>query len=150
MRDELHDAVEKANVVDVLTELFLATDRRDWEAVKRCFAPQVLFDMSSLTGAPASTVAAEEIAAGWEQGLRPVRAVHHQAGNFQVRLRGEAAEAFCYAIAIHYLPNPKGSTRTFVGSYEFELRKDDAWRVTKFRFNLKWIEGNAELEKGAG
>jgi hypothetical protein len=39
------------------------------------------------------------------------------------------------------------NTRTFVGSYDFELLKDDGnWRISKFKFNLKYVDGNANLE----
>jgi hypothetical protein len=149
---EVEILVEKEKVVDTLVELFVATDRRDWKAVEACFAPQVLFDMSSLTGAAPATMPASQIAAGWEQGLRPLQAVHHQAGNFQTRIEGAEAEARCYAIATHFLPNPSGrNTRTFVGSYDFRLaRLEGRWRVTLFRFNLKYVDGNLELEKSAG
>jgi len=147
--DDIELLVEKQKVIEVITDLFVATDQRDWPTVLDCFAPQVLFDMRSLTGTAPGTVAAKDIVAGWEQGLAPLKAVHHQAGNFQVRVEGSEAVAFCYALASHYLPNPFGrNTRVFVGSYDFQLTKDGArWRITMFRFNLKYIEGNPELEK---
>ena len=149
---DLETLLEKDRIVDALTELFVATDRREWNGVREVFAPQVRFDMSSLTGIAASTMTGAQIAQGWEEGLKALKAVHHQAGNFQVRLRGPAeAEARCYAIATHFLPNPTGrNTRTFVGSYDFELEKvAGRWRITLFRFNVKYVEGNLELEKSA-
>jgi SnoaL-like domain len=151
MEHDLETLLERQRIVDAVTELFVATDRRDWPAVIACFAPQVTFDMRSMTGAPETTVASSEIAAGWERGLAPLAAVHHQAGNFQVRVEGDTAEASCYAIASHYLPNPSGrNTRTFVGSYDLGLRKDAGrWRITRFRFHLKYVDGNAELERSA-
>lgn len=147
--DELELLVERQRVVDVITELFVATDRRDWPAVIDCLAPKVAFDMSSLSGVAPSEVEAADIAEGWRRGLAPLTAVHHQAGNFQVRVRGDDAEAFCYAIASHYLPNPSGrNTRVFVGSYDFGLRKEAGrWRITLFRFNLKYVDGNLDLER---
>ncbi len=148
--NEVQLLVEKDRIVEALTEIFVSTDRRDWPAVRACFAPQVTFDMASLTGAPAATVPAEQIVAGWEQGLRPLQAVHHQAGNFQVAVEGEEAEAHCYAIASHYLKVPSGrNTRVFVGSYDFRLRKEGGrWRISLFRFNLKYVDGNPDLERG--
>jgi hypothetical protein len=149
--DDLEMVLERQRIVDVVTELFIATDRRDWPRVIDCFAPQVSFDMRSLSGAAPSTMAATEIAAAWEQGLAPLTAVHHQAGNFQVQVRGDDADAFCYATASHYLPNPSGhNTRVFVGSYDFVLRKGAGrWRITLFRFNLKYVDGNVDLERAA-
>jgi hypothetical protein len=150
--EALEMLVERQRIVDVVTELFLATDRRDWPAVVDCLTPQVEFDMHSLSGVAASTLAASEIAAAWERGLAPLAAVHHQVGNFQVRMRGDEAEAFCYGIASHFLPNPSGrNTRVFVGSYDFVVRKDAGrWRIALFRFNLKYVDGNVDLERAAG
>jgi hypothetical protein len=90
----------------------------------------------------------EDIVAAWETGLKPLKAIHHQAGNYLVEVNGTNAEAFCYGIASHYLPNKSNkNTRTFVGSYEFELQKDSGrWRIAKFKFNLKYIDGNPDLE----
>lgn len=53
--------------------------------------------------------------------------------------------------ASHYLPNPSGrNTRTFVGSYDLSLeRAAGRWRISAFKFNLKYIDGNRELESGA-
>lgn len=78
-----------------------------------------------------------------------MQAIHHQAGNFRVTLRGDAADASCYAIAFHYRPNPSGrNTRTFVGSYDLGLRREGGrWRIDRFRFDAKFVDGNLELEK---
>jgi hypothetical protein len=141
--------VDHQQVVDAITDLFIATDEKDWPAVVDCFTPTVRFDMSSAGGGAEADVPAMEIAAGWERGLAGLRAVHHQIGNFRVRLRGDDADASCYGIASHWRPNPTGrNTRTFVGTYDVGLRRDGVrWRINRFRFNLKYVEGNLELER---
>jgi len=146
----IDDLIARQEVIEAIDELFIATDHKDWAAVRAVLAPRVMFDMESTGGGPAAERTGEEIAAGWEQGLAPIQAIHHQAGNYRVRVEGDRAEAFCYGIAYHYLPKQDGrSTRVFVGSYAFELERDAArWRITSFRYNLKFIDGNAELEKG--
>jgi 3-phenylpropionate/cinnamic acid dioxygenase small subunit len=151
MADPLAELLEKDRVQDVITRLFIATDERDWTGVLDCFTDQVLFDMQSLTGQPPATMPAREITAGWETGLKPIQAVHHQVGNFRIRVSGATAEAFCYGIASHYLRNATGNnTRTFVGTYDFSLTKQrDAWKITRFKFNLKYVEGNLNLEQFA-
>jgi hypothetical protein len=120
--------------------------------VAAVLAPRARFDMSSAGGGPASVRTGEEIAAGWEQGLASIRSIHHQAGNYRVRVDGDRAEAFCYGIAYHHLPNPSGrDTRVFVGSYDFELEMmDGRWRITVFRYTLKFIDGNRDLESSRG
>ena len=49
----------------------------------------------------------------------------------------------------HHRPNPTArNTRTFVGSYDFGLRRDGGrWRISSFRFEVKYVDGNLELEK---
>jgi hypothetical protein len=135
-------------IVDTITTLFVATDARDWESVRACFAPEVHFDMTSLAGGEPRQMSPDEIAAGWEHGLAPIEAVHHQVGNFRVDLRGSEASAFCYGIAYHYRRHPSGrNTRVFVGSYDFGLREDGGrWRINGFRFDAKFVDGNLGLE----
>ncbi len=147
MDAQLQALLDRTQIVETITRLFVATDNRDWPEVEACFADSVLFDMSSLgAGAPRSMKPAE-ITAGWDAGLKPLKAIHHQAGNHIVRVAATTAEAFCYAIATHYLPNKTGAnTRTFVGSYDFGLvKRADRWLIDRFRFNLKYVDGNADL-----
>lgn len=140
---------EHLEIVEAITTLFVATDEKDWGAVRACFADQVLFDMSSLSGSPASVVPADTIVDGWRQGLEPIEALHHQAGNFRVAVDGNEADAFCYGIAYHYRPNVSGkNTRVFVGTYDFHLVCAwGRWRIERMRFQVKFVDGNLELEK---
>jgi hypothetical protein len=147
----MDDLAEKRAVEETITKLFVFTDRREWPAVKALFADRVRFDMTSLAGGSPAEMTPEQIAGAWEAGLKHLQAIHHQAGNFLVTLRGDRADASCYGIASHYLPHPSGrNVRTFVGSYDFGLRKAGSeWRIEAFTFHLKYIDGNPDLE-GAG
>jgi hypothetical protein len=150
MRDSVEHLIQKDRVICVINDLFVATDNRDWEKVKGCFTDNVLFDMTSLAGGSPAKMTPRQIADAWEQGLNHLKAIHHQAGNFSVDVRGEEADAHCYGIAYHYLPNSTGrNTRVFVGSYDFHLRESGgSWRIDRFKFNLKFIDGNPDLEGG--
>ncbi len=140
--------IERTAVMDTITRLFLATDRRDWKAVEACLADEVLFDMSSGGGGPARRVPAHSITEGWDAQLKPIEHVHHQAGNFIVQIDGERATSSCYGVAFHHRSNASGrNTRLFVGSYDFDLEKlAGAWRITTLRFHLSFLEGNPQLE----
>lgn len=149
---QLRAILDRERVVAVVTELFLATDRRDWTGVEACFAPTVTFDMSSVGAGPEASRSAREIAAGWREGLAGVEQIHHQAGNFVVTLAGDEAAVSCYGIAYHYRGRRDGrNTRVFVGSYDFRLARDGEraeapWRITAMRFALKFVDGNPALE----
>ena len=144
--------LDRERVVALVTELFLATDRRDWAGVEGCFAPAVAFDMSSVGAGPEASRSPREIAAGWRDGLAGVEHIHHQAGNFVVTLAGDEAAVGCYGIAYHYRARRDGrNTRVFVGSYDFRLVRDAEgaeapWRITAMRFALKFVDGNPALE----
>lgn len=148
MENEIQKVIDRAEIIETINRLFIGTDNRDWELVKSCFAHTVLFDMTSLSGGDPEDVTPDAIVAAWDSGLKPLKAIHHQAGNYLVDSDGTKAEAFCYAVASHYLPNQSGrNTRTFVGSYETALAKEEGrWRITRFKFNLKYIDGNPDLE----
>ena len=140
--------VEKEKVMEVVNQLFINTDNRNWEMVSSLFASEVLFDMTSMVGGEPVTLTPQDIIAAWDKGLKPLKAIHHQAGNYIVRINQNDAEVFCYGIASHYLPNKiNQNTRTFVGSYDFHLvKKAEQWQIDKFKFNLKYIDGNMNLE----
>ena len=151
MDAELQTLIDKDRIAEVVHRLFVRTDERDWAGVRECFADEVLFDMTSLSGGEPARLSPQQITDGWEEGLRRVRAIHHQVGNLAVAPRGGVADAFCYGTASHYLPVPSGrNTRVFVGSYRFHLvRRDGAWRIDRFRFDLKYLDGNPDLEAEA-
>lgn len=141
-------AMDRLDVIEAVNRLFIETDNRDWEAVKRCFHDPVTIDMSSVGLGAAREMAPDAIAKKWQEGLTPLDGLHHQAGNHLVTVEGNRATVFCYGIAIHYLPNATGrNTRTFVGSYDFQLSCETGpWLITEMRFNLKWVDGNPDLE----
>ena len=140
---------DQRDIIETITNLFIGTDERDWQRVRRCFATHVQFDMTSLAGGEPATLTPQQITDGWDAGLKPIQSVHHQAGNFLVEIGSDEADAFCYAIAYHYKPVKSGrNTRVFVGSYEFHLiRTFEQWKIDRFKFNLKFIDGNPDLEK---
>jgi len=148
MMEKYHDLLQREEVRQVVTRLFISTDNRDWDTVSRLFAAEVLFDMTSMVGGEPVKLTPKEIVASWDKGLKPLKAIHHQAGNFIVNTNQTEATVFCYGIASHYLPNKTNqNTRIFVGSYNFHLvRNGENWQIDRFKFNLKYIDGNPNLE----
>jgi hypothetical protein len=137
------------SLVELANKLFVYTDNREWAKLnKEVFKEEVLFDMSSLGAGPAKKMKAQEICKMWDDGFAGIDYVHHQSGNFIVDFLNETeANVFCYAIASHYKASAsKGKTRVFVGSYDLHASlTDEGWRLDSFKYNLKYVEGNAEL-----
>lgn len=141
--------LDKDQIVDTVNQLFISTDNRDWDRVKTIFASQVEFDMTLLAGGTPSTLSAQQIVDAWDNGLKALQAIHHQVGNFIVEVNGDEAKVFCYGTATHYLPNKTNrNTRTFVGSYDFLLKRVNAsWKIAHFTYHSKYVDGNLKLEE---
>ena len=146
---DLETLVAKDRIAAVVHRLFTATDRRDWPAVRACLADVVDFDMTSLAGGNPARLTPTQITDGWDAALKPIQNVHHQIGNLQIAVHGDAATTFCYGIALHYRATASGdNVRRFVGSYDFALRRSgEGWVISAFRFNAKFVDGNLALEK---
>jgi hypothetical protein len=84
----------------------------------------------------------------WRAGFEGLDAVHHQAGHYLIDVTKDEASLFGYAIATHFKKSAqKGKTRMFVGSYDLKaIRTRLSWRLTQFKYNLKYIDGNTTLE----
>ncbi|MCG8579474.1 MAG: nuclear transport factor 2 family protein [Bacteroidales bacterium] len=137
-------------IEQVVSELFVASDNRDWDTVEAIFADKVELDYSSMNGNPAVELSPQQITDAWKTILPGFTATHHQLGNFITHLNGETADVFCYGTATHYLEHEAGNIWTVVGSYNLQLIKDgNNWRVTKMRLNFKYQDGNAQLPQAA-
>lgn len=104
--------------------------------------------MSSAGGDVPKTLKAKEIGDMWEQGLRDLDAVHHQAGHYLIKVNGDDADIYGYAVATHYRKSAlNGNSRAFVGSYDLlAVNTYTDWRLSSFKYNLKYVDGNAKLE----
>ena len=142
MEDQLRELPAKDAALATINRLFIRTDERDWRAVPDCFTPEVVYEVRANPSVEPTTLTPDLIVGGWEMGLRRLEAVHHQQD------APVAADAFCYGIASHYRTTKSGNnTRVFVGSYDFHLvETESGWKIDRFRFNLKYIDGNQNLD----
>ena len=137
---------EKWNIVETVTQLFVATDSSNWQKLQAVLADSVQLDYSSMNNQPASMTSPTEIIEQWSAVLPGFDFTHHQLGNFMVEINGETAHCFCYGTATHYLESDEGNIWTVVGSYDFDLQKENnQWIITAIRFNYKYQSGNAKL-----
>lgn len=140
---------DKIEVEELANKLFMYTDAREWHKLEiEVFSPDVWFDMTSAGGGEPKYIPASEICAMWKEGFANLDAVHHQAGHYLISVDANDANIFGYAIALHYRKAAKkGNTRSFVGSYDLKaVRGTKGWRLSQFKYNLKFIDGNSTLE----
>lgn len=140
--------MDKIELQELANRLFMYTDAQDWEGLQReVFIEDVWFDMKSGGGGEPRQLKARDICALWQEGFSDLDSVHHQAGHYLVDVTGAEATIFGYAVALHYRgAATQGKTRTFVGSYDLKaVRAPQGWRLSSFKYNLKFIDGNAAL-----
>lgn len=140
---------KKTQPKDVVKQLFVATDQKQWDKVENCFAKEVLLDYSSM-GNPAATLTPKQITDAWKTILPGFTHTHHQIGNFQESIDKNKAEIFAYGTATHYLEDENGSVWTVVGTYNFTLIKEGKfWKINKMKFNFKYQDGNLLIPQKA-
>lgn len=143
---DLQVLADRLDVSDTITKLFVYCDQARWaDLADSILAENVFFD-SGFGGVPETRTGAS-IADGWAEGLGALDAVHHQAGNHLIEITGDTALAHADAIAVHLKNDAtQGKTRWFVGSYVLGLeRSPKGWRINRFEYKLKLIDGNADL-----
>ena len=132
----LDDLADRAAIADVVAGLAHAQDDRDWPALRRLFADEVLLDLSThhFGRPPATTTAADlvELARGTLEGFDRT---HHAASNLEVRLSGDQAECRVHMVAYHHVPAAPGVVDhcTMRGYWRFTLRRlAGRWLITRW------------------
>lgn len=140
---------EREKIIETVNKLFVYTDTQNWDALKsEVFEENVHLDMSSM-GSPAIDTTAERICEMWDEAFKGIDHVFHLAGNHVFeQLNESSAQLIVYSIASHYKANTtNGPTRQFVGTYNLKLtRKGTHWRIYFFKYNLKFMKGNINLD----
>jgi len=134
--------------IEAVNRLFIAADNRNWPVVSNSLSNEVLLDYTSMAGGEPATLKASQIIEAWRALLPGFEKTHHQLGNHIVTVSGNEAKVFCYGTATHLLKNDSNNNFWIVvGSYDFDLKKEGVWRISKMKFNLKYLDGNLELPK---
>jgi hypothetical protein len=143
------DYTIREEIIEVVNRLFINTDERNWDGMKKeVFAKEVVFDMTSMGAEKVEQLSSKQICEMWDEGLSGIDAVHHQAGTYLVEPDNESSvNVKAYAIATHYKKDAQGGPiREFVGSYDLHLVKGiSGWKIDKFAYRLKYMTGNLEL-----
>src|SRR5262245_39896991 len=132
---------DKIELTELVNKLFMYCDAQQWDQLlDEVFTQSIWFDMSSAGGNKPQSMSAEDVCKMWADGFAGLDAVHHQAGHYLIKVAGNKADIFAYAVATHYKKAAtKGTTRNFVGSYDLKAeRKENGWKLSQFKYNLKY------------
>ncbi len=140
---------EKIELTELANKLFMYCDAQQWNKITdEVFTQHIWFDVSNAGGGQPLSMESKEACKLWADGFTGLDAVHHQAGHYLITINNAEADIYAYAVATHYKrAAAKGNTRTFVGSYDLKAKLTaNGWRLTQFRYNLKYIDGNKTME----
>ncbi|MEV6639062.1 nuclear transport factor 2 family protein [Amycolatopsis sp. NPDC051371] len=122
----LQELVDRTAIADVVAGLAHAQDDRDWIALRRLFAEEVMLDLSTHHhGRPPETVTAADLVELARATLEGFDCTHHAATGLVVRRSGDEADCRTHMVAYHHVPADPGVVDhcTMRGYWELKLRK---------------------------
>jgi hypothetical protein len=135
-------------VVDVFTRMLHALDLRDWQGVRDAFADHVDVDYSSLSGAPAANVSADDLVGGWRSFVGAFDATQHMTGPVvTAETREGEMRAATHVRGFHHIASAAGGETWMVaGHYQARLvDRRDGWRIIGLTLKVLYQDGNLEL-----
>ncbi len=140
---------EKNSIQSVVTQVFVATDNRDWKSVEEAFNNQVLLDYTSMAGGEPSQLTPIQITDSWKTILPGFDHTHHALSNFNVDVTDKEATVTHYGNAEHFIDLENAEdVWTVVGTYDHHLIKTSkGWKIDRMKFNLKYMDGNMDLPR---
>ncbi len=140
-----------AEIRDLVTKMFVYTDRRRWDDLADVFADRVTLDWTALLCGEPATIAGAEVGSIWKGLMSGWRATQHLTGNLLVRIDGDEASVSVDAQATHYLPDDLGDSRWVLGCY-YDMRARRSaigWRLVEVTLHPLWSTGNRDLLRRA-
>lgn len=135
MADAVRALVDDAAVARVMVHYAQGIDRRDWDLVRSCFAPDAYVKGSSFEGPR------EEYLSTLFAGVERFPVTMHFIGNQDRRLDGDTAWTETYLIA-HHFADPAGEVESIVLGvrYHDQLARqgDGTWAITRRDVHADW------------
>jgi hypothetical protein len=138
---------DRLAIIELIGQLVLLLDARNWDALERLFTETVYNDRTSLTGGEPETVGVAEFVGGWRYLMQNLDAVHHLVTCHVINLDGDRATCAANMMGTHVLANPSGGPMWTVGGrHDYQLtRTADGWRIGGITFTIQWATGNQNI-----
>ena len=132
------ELTDQQQIIATTIAMAALADRREWNASAAVFTDEVRADYTALVGGEPFTGRANDLVAGWKEGLGVFTATQHLVTNHEVAITGNRAEVRTYFQATHCRPD---QTLWVVGGrYHYVLEKQaDGWRISAITLTPIWI-----------
>lgn len=135
---------DRASLIDVVCRFAVSIDRRRWDDFASCFAERV--EINTVRTGTWVSVGRDEIVATQRRVFESYTATQHLSTNHQVTIDGDRAIVVATLNATHYLEGAAGGDfHQQVGYYEYQLARENTWRITGVEQFLHWQRGNQAI-----
>ena len=138
---------DRLAILELIGNLALLLDARDWDALEGIWADEVYYDRTSLFGGEPMTVTPAELVEGYRQALGNLDSLHHMITNHVIKLDGDRATCAANMQGTHVFANTSGDdTWTVGGRHDYQLtRTADGWKIAGLTFTIQWASGNMNI-----
>lgn len=138
---------DRLAILELIGNLALLLDARDWDALEGLWADQVHYDRTSLFGGEPETLTPAELVAGYQAALGGLDALHHLITGHVISIDGDRATCAANMQGTHVLANASGDQMWTVGGrHDYRLeRTADGWRIAGLTFTVQWATGNMHI-----
>ena len=138
---------DRLAILELIGNLALLLDARDWNALEGVFTDPVYYDRTSLFGGEPGTLSRAELIGGYRQALGNLDAVHHLITCHVINLDGDQATCAANMQGTHVLANTSGGPIWTVGGrHDYQLKRTpDGWRIAGLTFTIQWATGNMHI-----
>src|ERR1700749_548331 len=141
------DTEDRLAILELIGNLALLLDARDWNAFEGLFTTPVYLDRTSLFGGEPETLSPAELVDGYRHTLGNLDAVHHLITCHVINLDGDQATGAANMQGTHALANSSGGPIWTVGGrHVYQLKRTPGgWRISGLTFTLQWATGNMNV-----
>lgn len=135
---------DRDDIAQLISDLGLLVDARDWDGLRELFADEVDVDYTSLNGGQPQRVPPADLVGGWKQMLEPLVATHHLISNHSVTLDGDRASLAANVTATHV---PQEREHWVVGGrYDVMARSiNGRWHINALTLTVRWQTGSQDI-----
>ena len=138
---------DRLAILELIGNLALLLDARDWDALEELFADPVHYDRTSLFGGEPLTFSPAELVDDYRHNLGNLDAVHHMITCHVINIDGDQATCAANMQGTHVFSNPSGGPIwTVAGRHDYQLKRTAAgWKIAGLTFTLQWATGNMNI-----
>lgn len=136
-------SADEAAIETIVESVVILADTRNFEALERLYADEVMVDYSSLSGQPAELRSPTSLMTEWSATLPGFDRTRHALSNVAAKVSGDHATARADVVAGHWIDTAYWEVK---GHYDYELiRDEEGWRITSMTFTLEEETGSRDV-----